>query len=117
MNQNSIPDLPALKNYNYENIFNVYTDSNNRYFYNLLQTISIPDNLPPGYYDDYDVVYGDTWPFISYKVYDNPNIWWIIVSVNNIIDPTKQPTPGTKINILNPRLASLIITQISTQPN
>lgn len=116
MNQNSINDLPKLKNYNYENIFSVYTDDeSDKYFYNLLQTISIPNNLPEGYYDDYDVVYGDTWPFVSYKVYENPNLWWVITSVNNITNPTEQPKPGTTIKILKARFASLIISQITTQ--
>jgi len=115
MYQNSIEELPRLKNYNYENIFNVYQDINNRYFYNLLQTVDIPEDLPLGYYDEYDVVYGDTWPFISFKAYENPNLWWLIVSVNNIINPTIQPEAGTKIKILKARFASLIISQITTQ--
>jgi hypothetical protein len=115
MYQNSINDLPRLKNYNYENVFNVYQDPDSRYFYNLLQTISIPSNLPEGYYDEYNVVYGDTWPFVSFKVYENPNLWWLITSVNNIINPTIQPEVGTKIKILKARFASLIISQITTQ--
>jgi hypothetical protein len=115
MYQNSINELPKLKNYNYENIFNVYQDTDNRYFYNLLQTISIPDNLPEGYYDEYNVVYGDTWPFISFKVYENPNLWWLITSVNSVINPTIQPEVGTRIKILKSRFASFIISQITTQ--
>jgi nucleoid-associated protein YgaU len=115
MLQNSIKDLPRLKQENYENIFNVYTDKDNRYYYNLLQTVIIPDNLPNGYYQTYNAVYGDTWPFISYKNYDTPNLWWVITSVNNILDATKQPEPGTVLKILKPKAVSLVLNQLTTQ--
>jgi hypothetical protein len=115
MFQNTISDLPKLNNENYENIFNVYIDNNNYYFYNLLQTVVIPDSLPEGYYDVYDVMYGDTWPFISYKVYNTPNLWWVILSTNKIIDPTTQPTPGGQLKILKSNYVSQILSQISTQ--
>ena len=115
MFQNSITDLPKLNNESYENIFNVYPDEGGYYFYNLLQTVVIPDNLPKGYYDTYNVVYGDTWPFVSYKVYSTPNLWWVIMSANKIIDPTKQPVPGQQIQILKSRYVSEILSQISTQ--
>lgn len=115
MKQNLITDLPNLRNENYENIFNVYTDENNQYYYNLLQTVTIPTNLPPGYFLEYSVIYGDTWPLISYKQYKTPNLWWVIVSVNNIIDPTQQPVPGTAIKTLKNRAVSIILSQISNQ--
>jgi hypothetical protein len=115
MYQNSIPELPKLRNENYENIFNLHTDKEGRYFYNLLQTVIVPDNLPAGYYEQYNVVYGDTWPLISYKNYQTPNLWWLIVSVNGIINPTEQPQTGTQIRILKSQFASLVINQISTQ--
>ena len=115
MLQNSIEGLPRLKQENYENIFNVYTDENNKYFYNLLQTIVLPDNLPKGYYDSYNVSYGDTWPLISYKNYDTPNLWWIVTSVNNVSDATKLPEPGTTIKILKTKAVTLILNQLTTQ--
>jgi hypothetical protein len=115
MLQNSIEQLPRLKQENYENIFNVYTDEDNRYFYNLLQTIVIPDNLPNGYYQPYNVSYGDTWPLISYKNYETPNLWWVITSVNNILDATKLPEPGTTIKVLKTKAVSLILNQLTTQ--
>lgn len=115
MLQNSINDLPKLDNENYENIFNVYTDKNGYYYYNLLQTVVIPDSLPEGYYDNYSAVYGDTWPFISYKTYNTPNLWWTILSVNKITDPTKQPIPGQQIKVLKSSFVSDILSQITTQ--
>lgn len=115
MYQNNISELPKLRNENYANIFNVYQDEDDRYYYNLLQTVVIPSNLPPGYYDDYNIVYGDTWPYISYKVYSTPNLWWVIASTNNILNPVEQLVPGTQLRILKPQYVSLILNEIKTQ--
>jgi nucleoid-associated protein YgaU len=113
MKQNSITDLPNLRSENYENIFNVYTDTDGHYYYNLLQTITLPDNLPDGYFNSYNILHGDTWPYISYKVYNTPNMWWLILQVNNISDPTQQPTPGAQIKILQMSVVKDILAQIS----
>lgn len=115
MYQNNITDLPKLRRENYENIFNVYTEEDGYYFYNLLQTIVIPDNLPDGFYDTYNVIYGDTWPYISYKAYNTPNLWWPILHANNIIDPTQNPVPGTFIKILKIDVVKNILSQITNQ--
>jgi nucleoid-associated protein YgaU len=116
-NQNRITSLPSLTDENYEQIFNVYQDSDGRYFYNLLQTVAIPTDLPPGYYTKYNVVYGDTWPYISYKNYNTPNLWWVITSSNNIIDPTSIPSPGTAILVLKPKIVSKILNQVASSVN
>jgi len=49
---------------------------------------------------------------ISYKNYDTPNLWWVILYVNNIFDPTKPLVSGQKINILKIDLVKEILTQI-----
>lgn len=113
MKQNSIKDLPNLRPDCYENIFNVYVDTNSLYFYNILQTISFPDNLPSGYYKEYNIVYGDTWPLISYKNYNTPNLWWLILLANKINNPTIQPQVGQKINVPNNDIARSVLTQIT----
>ena len=115
MYQNSIKELPKLRNENYANIFNIYQDEDDRYFYNLLQTVAIPANLPVGYYDNYSAVYGDTWPYVSYKAYNTPNLWWVITSVNNIQDPTVQPQPGAQFKILKTQYVSFVLNEIKTQ--
>lgn len=115
MYQNKIKDLPKLNIENLENIFQVYTDENNYYYYNLLQTVNIPQNLPLGYFNDYTVKYNDTWPLVSYKAYGTPNLWWVITSVNNIINPTVQPEQGTIIKTLKTSLVRNILTEISNQ--
>lgn len=116
MTQNQISELPRLRTENYENIFNIYTDEGGRYFYNLLQTVVLPTDLPKGYFNEYTVVYGDTWPLISYKNYDTTNLWWIILLCNNISDATQIATPSTKLKILKSEIVSLVLTQINTRP-
>lgn len=112
MKQNQISDLATLKQENLENIFNVYREADGHYFYNLLQTIVFPTDLPESLFEVYAVKYGDTWPFISYKAYNTPNLWWLILLANDIQDPTKIAKPGTNIRIPNTAVMQEIITQI-----
>lgn len=115
MKQNSIEELPRLTTENFENIFDVFTDENDRYYYNLLQTVSLPQNLPDGYFNSYDIVYGDTWPFISYKIYNSPNVWWIILLANNINNPLTSLTPGTRIKVPKIEVVKVILAELLTQ--
>jgi len=117
MKQNQIDELSRLNNVNLENIFNVYSDDNNLYYYNLLQTVEIPTDLPKGYYQTYTVKPEDTWPYISYKTYNTPNLWWLIVSVNGIINPTAKLPSGTVIKILKQGAVKSILEQITIQVN
>lgn len=112
--QDNINELPKLKPENFENIFHVYQDKNDLYFYNLLQTIHFPQNLPASYFQQYSVTYGDTWPYISYKVYGDIKLWWIIALANNIINPIEPLIPSTILKIPNVNVVSEILTQIAT---
>lgn len=111
--QVNISDLPRLSPEVMENIFNVYQNNEGKYYYNLLQTIVFPQNLPKIMFDLYNTQYGDTWPLISYKHYRTPNMWWIILLANNILDATKIPKPGFSIKIPIESLAQSIIKQIN----
>ena len=99
MKQNQITNLSRLQTENFENIFNVYQDSNGLYFYNLLNTVVFPANLPLTLFNTYSVKHGDTWPLISYKNYKTPNLWWIILLGNDIHNPVAKIEPGTIIKI------------------
>ena len=124
MRHNEIANLPTINIENFENIFNVYQDNNNMYYYNLLQTIIFPENLPLNLFDTYVTKYGDTWPLISHKTLNNTNLWWIILLANNIknpIIPTYQnkkrktvygPLPGTVLKIPITDLVREILFQI-----
>lgn len=101
MKQNDLTDI----NYNlspqqYENIFNVYSDQDIGYFFNILKTINFPTDLDPDVYDLYTIEPNDAWPIISWKVYNSVFLWWVLCSVNNIQNPLIMPEPGTQIKIL-----------------
>lgn len=113
MKQNEISSLSNLDPDNLENIFNVYQDSNGMYYYNLLQTISFPQNLPLNLFTGYNISYGDTWPYISYKNYNTPNLWWIILLANNILNPLEPLVPGTSLNIPINAVVRQILSQIA----
>ena len=99
MKQNQIKDLKKLASENFENIFNVYQDQDGMYFYNLLQTVVFPQNLPANLFASYTIAYGETWPFISFKTLKSPNLWWIILLANNIQNPLEPLVNGTRIKI------------------
>lgn len=113
MKQNSIKELPRLNTENYENIFNVYQEENGMYYYNLLNTIVFPNNLPANLFSSYIVKNGDTWPFISYKNYKTPNLWWIILLANLIDNPLLPLDSGKVLLIPNQTVVQEVLTQIS----
>ena len=113
MNQNQIVELPRLRPENLENIFNIYADKNDFYFYNLLQTVVFPSNLPPNLFYSYTIGYQDTWPTISYKTLKSPNLWWLILLTNNIHNPVIQPIQGDTIKIPKDTIVRTILSQIS----
>ena len=115
MKQNQISDLPNLSFELYENIFNIYKNENGAYFYNILQTIVFPDNLPASFFSIYNVTHGDTWPYISFKLYNTPNMWWLLMLANKINNPLEQPRAGDSIAAPRLEIAKSILTEIRKQ--
>jgi LysM repeat protein len=99
MNQNTIDELPKLDTENFENIFNVYQNESGYYYYNLLETIVFPKNLPPNLFTTYIIAPGDTWPYISYKAFNTPNLWWLILKANDIANPLAKLEIGKPLLI------------------
>ena len=112
MNQNLIYDLPSLESTRYENIFNVYTDGDNRYYYNILQTIVFPDNLLDSFFDYYTIAPQDSWTYISYKNYGTMNLWWLIALSNNIMNPLTPLNSGDILKVPKKEVVQEILTQI-----
>ena len=101
---------------NMENIFNVYVDDkmlNDKYFYNILKTIIIPDDIDDIYYEKYTVTSGDTWTNLAYRFYGQVEAWWIICVTNGIMDPTSLPQTGNVLKILTRNAARQILTTIN----
>ena len=99
--QNNISSLKSLEAYSFENLFNVYNEKD-KFFYNLLSTVTFPDTLADNFYSVYTVPYDNiTWTDISNKLYGTPSLWWLICSVNKINNPVEFPKAGTELKILD----------------
>lgn len=111
--QRDIEDLPKLSIENFENIFNVYKDEKGMYFYNLLNSIIFPKNLPSSLFSQHVIAAGDSWPLISYKYYNTPNLWWIILLANDITNPILFPKVGTLLLIPTNDVVREILNQLN----
>ena len=111
--QNTILDLPQLESFRYENLFNVYQNSADQYYYNILAKVNFPDTMDESYFDTY-VVPNDNTPYtlISYKLYGTILLWWLVCSVNKIENPVFFPAAGTQLKVLKPVLVSGVIQQL-----
>ena len=112
MKQNLIYDLPKLETAKYENIFNVYTDDEQKYFYNILQSIAFPDNLLDSFFDSYVIKPNDAWSLISYNNYGTISLWWIITLANNIINPLSELQSGDIFKIPKSSVVREVLNQI-----
>ena len=112
--QNDILSLPALESFRYENIFNVYQNNTNQYYYNILAKVNFPNNIEEAYYDTF-IVNTDyqPWTNISYQIYGTILLWWLVCAVNNIQNPVFFPKAGTTLKFLKPAYARSVISQIT----
>lgn len=88
-------------NTKYLNIFRSYilnrSNLNNDSFYNL-----------------YEVDNDDWLDTISFRVYQTPNLWWVIAIVNNISNPFEELYPGKILRILKPNYIYNILKEIKS---
>jgi len=112
--QNEINDvvIKKLSAQNLENLFYIFKRDNGQYFYNILKTVNFPEDVSADLYENYKTKPKDTWPLISYKFYKDVRLWWLICSMNQIVNPTESPTPGTIIKILRVTTVRSILNKI-----
>lgn len=116
MKQNDLTDINyTLSPQQYENIFNVYEDSDIGYFYNILRTVNFPTDLDPDSYNLYVVEPLDTWPLISWKIYNSIFLWWTICALNNIQNPIEGLPVGQEIKVLKPMYLQNILNSIKLE--
>jgi hypothetical protein len=116
--QNNISNLATLSQLNLENLFKVYRENvygtSNNYFYNLIGTVNMPDNIDASTYTTFTVTTDYMpWTLISQKCYNTPNLWWLICSTNNIQNPIQFPKAGTVLKVLTPTYVSGVLQQIN----
>lgn len=108
-----IPDLSNISLNHLENYFEVKTDVDGQYFYDLTDTVYIDvANMNPLYYVEYDVKQGDTLYGISVKNYNTHSLWWVIATANDIDDPFELEA-GRTIRLLKRSIVGKILTLIN----
>jgi hypothetical protein len=115
--QNDIEELESLRLERYENIFNVYTqnkdESNEYYYYNILRKVSIDiTNIDPDVFDYVTITKPIPWTTLSYDNYNTQHLWWLILAVNNIVNPLELPKTGNKYRIIRPEYIFTVLDQI-----
>lgn len=116
MRQNDIKDdsIRLLNSDNIENTFNVYQDQDGRYYYNLLKNIYFPFDISPGVIQTVTPRPGELLPQLSFRVYSNVSLWWLIAKVNHIDNPLEPLDSDTTLKIIIPEVVPSIIEQIKS---
>lgn len=113
---NLLEKIPSIS---YENIFRMYltenTDNTNFYYYNLLNSVYFPDDIPSSIYYAITLNKRLPWTAISYNEYRTTDLWWLIVLANKIHNPVYYPAPGSTLRIIKPEYVKLIFNEITAQ--
>lgn len=111
--------LEAIPSVSYENVFRIYStenkDSSNFYYFNLLNSVYLPENMPVNSYYTITLNRRLPWTAISYNEYRTTDLWWLIALANNIFNPINYPAPGTVLKIIKPEFVKLILDEIAQQ--
>jgi hypothetical protein len=102
----------------YERIFKLYTTTNRDkefHFYNILKKINMPDEIGDDYISYYDVKSDMPMTIISWNVYEDMKLWWLIYALNEDIlkDHLFVVPGGTKLKYIKPSALELVFTQIT----
>ena len=99
----------------YETIFKVYQNDDGFYFYNILKKVSMSGMLRPNTFYRKRVDRRLPYTALSYMVYGNIDLWWLICIANNITNPVEMPKPGSMLKMIHPRLVNNVIENIKAQ--
>lgn len=110
--QNSIEELPKLNPSRYENIFKLYKTDYNQYYYNILNTIQLPEDINPAIYYTITVSEKMPWTMISFNEYQTMDLWWLICLTNKINNPLKLAEIGKELKIIRQEFLKFILDEI-----
>lgn len=116
--QNNIPSLSSLDISSYERIFKVFEakDTNkNFYFYNILKKIELPTNIDDEYLAFYNVKSNLPMTILSYKIYGDMKLWWLIYLLNKqeLGNNIFVVQGGTQIQYIKPEIIPTVLQQIT----
>jgi len=110
--QNNIEELPKLSPGRYENIFKLYKTDYNQYYYNILNTIQLPDDINPAIFYNITVSEKMPWTMISFNEYQTMDLWWLICLTNKIDNPLKLADIGKNLKIIRQEFLKFILDEI-----
>jgi len=111
--QSNIIGLPILGNNRYENIFKLYKNEDDEYFYNLKTSITFPSDIDDLYISKFSLDISIPWTIISYNIYGTIFLWWSITELNKISNPVILPKTGTVLKYIKPEYIKEIVSQIN----
>ena len=116
--QNNIPDLKSLDLEHYERIFKVFETVNNGksfYYYNILKKIQFPENISSGITKLYTTPSVLPFTTISYNIYSDIRLWWLIYLINkDKLGSNIFTVPaGTQLKYIDPLYLDIVFNQIT----
>ena len=109
--QNDTPQLANIAPTRYENIFDVYqTDDAEKYFYyNLSKRVNLEiGNIDPEFLDYYICNGEQPLTTISYRVYGTIDLWWLVVTLNQL-NPVQNVPAGTALAFIKPEYINNVL--------
>jgi len=97
------------------NLFPIQLDEDGlTYILNIFRTYTIRDDVKNDvqYFDTWEASEEEWWENMSYRFYDNVDLWWVNCLLNDIINPFEEIYPGKNIKILKKDLISTVIQEI-----
>lgn len=116
--QNNITSLSSLDTTSYERIFKVFeTKDNNKnfYYYNILKKIELPSTIDDEYISFYTVNSNLPMTILSYKIYGDMKLWWLIYLLNKEELGTNifVVPGGTQLQYIKPEIIPTVLQQIT----
>lgn len=114
---NDIQIIPKINGLRYENIFPVYTikkDNKDFYFYNINNKIILPTKIDGGYIGNIVLDRTIPWTTLSYQIYGNIYLWYILYMMNNTGNtPTFVATIGLPIVFIKPEFITNVTNNLN----
>jgi hypothetical protein len=103
----------------FENVLNLYKDSNDNndvyYFYNLGNKITMPPNIDENVFEYYNVPSSMPLTTLSYQIYGDMHLWWLILLCNNVQNAVKLISPGSTIKIIKKQYLNAILSSLKNK--
>ena len=118
--QNDINDssVSSLDSELYENIFNVNvvekSEDKSFYFYNTLNKVSLPENIDERIIDKLSLSYDTPWTTLSFNIYKDISLWWLIVLLNKPEYKFKAKG-GREYRFIKPQYVDAVVREINRQ--